>query len=74
VQARHEIARGVYTPENASITVAETAKLWIQKGELEKLERSTVRQYSNHLKPLIGGVKLARLFRRRRSRPSTTNF
>ena len=65
VQARHEIARGLYTPENASITVAEAAKLWIQKGELEKLERSTLRQYSNHVKlhinPLIGGVKLARL-------------
>ena len=65
VQARHEIARGLYTPENASITVAEAAKLWIEKGELEKLERSTLRQYSNHVKlhinPLIGGVKLARL-------------
>jgi integrase len=65
VQARHEIARGLYTPENASITVAAAAKLWIEKGELEKLERSTLRQYSNHVKlhinPLIGGVKLARL-------------
>ena len=65
VQARHEVARGVHTPENASITVAEAAKLWIEKGELEKLERSTLRQYGNHVKlhinPLIGNVKLARL-------------
>ena len=65
VQARHEVARGVHTPENASITVAEAGKLWIETGEIEKLERSTLRQYGNHLKlhinPLIGGVKLARL-------------
>jgi integrase len=60
-----EVARGVHTPENASITVAEAAKLWIGKGELEKLERSTLRQYANHVRlhinPLIGNVKLARL-------------
>jgi len=65
VQARHEVARGVHTPENASITVAEAGKLWIETGEVEKLERSTLRQYGNHLRlhinPLIGGVKLARL-------------
>jgi integrase len=62
---RGEVARGVHTPENASITVAEAAKLWIAKGELDKLERSTLRQYGNHVKlhinPLIGGTKLARL-------------
>src|SRR5436309_5507335 len=73
VQARHEVARGVHTPENASITVAEAAKLWIEKGELEKLERSTLRQYGNHVKlhinPLIGNVKLARL-----STPAIENF
>jgi hypothetical protein len=34
----------VHTPENASITVAEAATLWIEKGQLEKLERSTLRQ------------------------------
>src|SRR6516165_199241 len=45
-----EVARGVHTPENASITVAEAAKLWIGKGELEKLERSTLRQYANHVR------------------------
>ncbi len=65
VTAQGEVARGVHTPENASITVAEAAKLWIEKGELEKLERSTLRQYCNHVDlhivPLIGNVKLARL-------------
>jgi integrase len=55
----------VHTPESASITVAEAAKLWIERGELERLERSTLRQYRNHLKlhinPLIGSMKLPRL-------------
>jgi integrase len=61
-----EVARGVHTPESASITVAEAAELWIEKGKLENLERSTLRQYRNHvdlhIKPSrIGNEKLARL-------------
>jgi integrase len=65
VTTRGEVSRGVHTPENASITVAEAAELWLQTGELEKLERSTLKQYRNHvvlhLNPLVGGEKLARL-------------
>jgi integrase len=66
VMAQGEVARGVHTPENASITVAEAAELWLQRGELEKLESSTLRQYRNHvdrhIKPSrIGAEKLARL-------------
>jgi integrase len=65
VAAQSEVARGIHTPESSSATVAEAAALWIQKGELEHLERSTLRQYRNHVRlhitPLIGEVKLARL-------------
>jgi integrase len=65
VNARHEVARGVHMPESASITVAEAAKMWLDTGELEKLERSTLRQYRNHvdlhIKPLVGSMKLTRL-------------
>jgi hypothetical protein len=65
VTTQGEVVRGVHTPENASITVAEAAELWIQTGELDKLERSTLRQYRNHadlhIVPLIGTMKLARL-------------
>lgn len=65
VKARDEVARGVHTPENASITVAEAAALWLQRCELEGLERSTLRQYRNHVDlhilPRIGAEKLARL-------------
>src|SRR5215471_10683713 len=60
-----EIVRGVHSPESTSITVAEAARLWLKRGELEQLERSTMRQYRNHVDhhilPLIGAVKLARL-------------
>jgi len=65
VKARHEVSRGVHTPESTSITVAEAARLWLEKGELDRLERSTLRGYSNnvehHINPLIGGHMLARL-------------
>jgi integrase len=59
------VKRGTHTPESASITVAEAANLWIEKCEAENLERSTLRQYGNHVRlhivPLIGAVKLGRL-------------
>jgi integrase len=65
VTARGEVARGVHTPENTSITVAEAGALWIERGEREGLERSTTDKYRNHVElhinPLIGNVKLARL-------------
>ena len=65
IQARHEVGRGVHTPESASVTVAEAAALWIEKGDLEHLERSTLREYRNHVRlhinPMIGEIKLARL-------------
>jgi integrase len=66
VDAQGEVKRGVHTPESASITVAEAADVWIGKGEIENLERSTLRQYRNHvdlhIKPSrIGAEKLARL-------------
>ena len=65
VAARHEVAHGLHTPESASITVTEAAALWIKRGEIEQLERSTLAKYRNHVElhinPVLGGVKLARL-------------
>jgi integrase len=65
IDARSEVKRGVHNPDSTSITVGEAAELWIRRGELEKLERSTLRQYRNHIKlhinPLVGATKLARL-------------
>ena len=65
VDARGEVKRGVHTPESTSITVGEAADLWIEKADLDKLERSTLRQYRAHadlhIKPKIGAMKLAQL-------------
>ncbi len=65
VTARHEVAKGLHTPESTSITVAEAANLWIERGEREGLEKSTLAKYRNHrdlhIKPRLGAVKLARL-------------
>jgi integrase len=65
-KAQHEVAEGTHTPESTSITVAEAADVWIQRGVLEELERSTMRQYRQHvdlhIKPSrIGAEKLARV-------------
>ncbi len=65
VQARSQVAAGTHTPESTSITVAEAAKLWLKRGELEGLERSTLAKYKNHvdlhISPSLGATKLARL-------------
>ena len=66
IDAQGEVKRGTHTPESASITVAEAADLWLERGELEKLEKSTMRQYRNHVDlhiraSRIGNEKLAKL-------------
>jgi integrase len=65
VQARTQVAAGTHTPDSTSVTVAEAAKKWIARSELENLERSTVAKYRNHVDlhivPSIGATKLSRL-------------
>ncbi len=63
-QAQVQVAAGMHTPESTSKTVAEAGKLWIKRGELEGLERSTLSKYQNHvdaINKVLGSVKLARL-------------
>jgi integrase len=65
VSARGEVAQGTHTPASASPTVARAGEDWIAQGETDGLERSTLRQYRQHLDyhivPLIGAVRLAEL-------------
>jgi integrase len=60
-----EVKRGIHTPENKSLTVAEAAKLWLERADTEKLETATRKQYATHIKlhivPRIGNEKLALL-------------
>src|SRR6516225_8016881 len=64
-EATIEVKKGVHTPENKSITVSEAAALWIGRCETDGLEKSTLRQYGQHVRdhivPLLGAVKLAQL-------------
>jgi integrase len=58
-----EVKKGVHTPANKSITIAEAGEEWIDQATTDGLEAATIRQYRQHLDyhitPLIGGIKLA---------------
>jgi integrase len=65
VTARHEVKLGTHTAASTSKTLNETWQLWIDDSEANGLEMSTVRQrrqlLTHHIKPFIGGLKLAEL-------------
>jgi integrase len=66
IETQGEVVRGVHTPERQSINVFEAAQLWLQRGQVEGLERGTLRDYDVvvrlHIGPSkIGAVKLALL-------------
>ncbi len=69
----HEILQGTHTPASASITVAQAGEEWIKQSKLDGLERSTWREYQNHLdqhiEPFLGTVKLSDL-----SVPAVNNY
>src|SRR5262249_8841344 len=60
-----DVRHGVHTAASKSPTVAEAAESWIKRVEAEGRERTTVRQYrqhvSLHIGPRIGRIKLANL-------------
>jgi integrase len=68
VEAQSEVARGIHTPERSSVTLAEAAQMWLERGAVEGLEKGTMRHYRAlvrlHIVSAgsgIGAVKLARL-------------
>jgi len=60
-----DVRKGIHVPDSQSITVAEAAELWLESGEAEQLERSTLDSYRDHvtwhLTPLLGAIKLSQL-------------
>ena len=62
---RVDVRQGVHIAPSKSDTVAEAANRWIKRVEAEGRERTTVRQYRQHLNlhivPRIGPIKLANL-------------
>lgn len=67
VEAEHQVATGVHTPNRDSITVAEAAKLRADRADANGRERSTVKRYREvhrlHIVPLIGATRLSQLTR-----------
>jgi integrase len=66
IETQGEVARGVHTPERASINVYEAAQLWLKRGTVEGLEKGTLKGYDAvvrlHIGPSkIGNIKLALL-------------
>jgi integrase len=65
LRTRTELRDGIHTPEAASITITEAARLWLQHCEANGLERGSLLQYATHvklyIKPALGGWRLAQL-------------
>lgn len=60
-----EVRRGTHIAPSKSQTVAEAAEAWLKRADADGLERSTLRQYRQHviihIAPRIGTLKLAAL-------------
>jgi integrase len=60
-----DVRHGVHSAPSKSVTVAEAAESWIKRVEADGRERTTVRQYRQHIDlhivPRIGRIKLAHL-------------
>jgi integrase len=48
-EVAHDIKTGTHVPRNESITVAEAGTQWIEQAEIDKLQRTTITQYRQHL-------------------------
>jgi integrase len=62
---RVDISKGMHTPPNKSLAVKEAAEVWIKRVEADGRERTTVRQYRQHVNlhiaPRLGATKIAQL-------------
>jgi integrase len=62
---RVDVAAGKHTPPSKSLTVAEAGEAWIERVQADGRERTTVRQYRQHLdlhiKPRLGAAKISQL-------------
>jgi integrase len=60
-----DIGKGIHTAPSKSVTVRQAGALWIETGENNELERTTLDSYRQHLDlhivPILGSEKLAAL-------------
>jgi integrase len=66
-QTKVDIRAGTHVSPPANLTMADVANKWIRQVEADNRERSTIRQYRQHIDlhivPRIGAVKLAKMTR-----------
>ena len=64
-EARHDLVRGLHTPDSMSPTVRVAGALWIKRCRDKMLEAMTIKGYEEHCElhiyPLIGAKKLSDL-------------
>src|SRR6516164_2382989 len=63
-QAASEVRAGTHSPIGSSITVTEAIEDWLERAELEEVERATLKQYRElgaHICRRLGMVRLAGL-------------
>jgi integrase len=64
-KARVEIGAGTHVALSSDVTIADAAENWLKRVEADGRERSTLRQYREHVRlhiaPRIGRLKLAKL-------------
>ena len=64
-EAKIEVKQGTHTPSSKSITVAKAGQLWLATAGKNKLERTTIDGYKQHLtlhiEPFLGDTKLSDL-------------
>ncbi len=72
-EVRVDVGKGVHVAASQSVTVAAAAENWIEASKASGLERSTIKQYrehvDQHIVPFIGAVKLSNL-----NAPTVRNF
>ena len=69
----NEKEEGTHVPESKSISIKEAGELWLTRGKLDGLERTTLDQRKQHLKehinPYLGNLLLSKL-----TLPAVTKF
>jgi integrase len=66
-ETKRAVRQGAHVSDAASLTFADAAKKWLDKCRNDGCEKSTLRQYDNHIRnhisPALGSILLTRLTR-----------
>src|SRR6476660_6200021 len=63
-EVRVDVKAGIHVAPSKSVNVREAADSWVKAAEAHGLERSTIKQYREHVEhivPFIGAIKLSEI-------------